>query len=41
LARNVQSPGDLDGPTDVSIWIVQRDERFGVHWYESCIHVTP
>ena len=32
---------DLDGPTDVSIWIIQRDERLGVHWYESCVRVVP
>jgi hypothetical protein len=32
---------DLDGPTDVSIWIVQRDERLGAVWYESCIRVVP
>lgn len=30
---------DLAGPTDVSIWIIQRDERLGVRWYETCIHV--
>jgi len=43
LFSDYKSPSadDLQGPTDVSIWIVQRDERFGVHWYESCIHVTP
>ena len=35
------SASDLEGPTDVSLWIIQRDERLGVHWYESCIHVTP
>jgi hypothetical protein len=35
-------PADqLAGPTDVSLWIVQRDERLGVHWYESCIRVAP
>jgi hypothetical protein len=32
---------DLDGPTDVSIWVVQRDERLGAAWYESCIRVVP
>jgi hypothetical protein len=25
----------------VTIWIVQRDERLGVHWYEACVRVTP
>jgi len=32
---------DLDGPTDISLWVVQRDERFGVTWYESCFEVQP
>ncbi len=32
---------DLDGPTDVDLWFIQRDERLGVHWYESCIRVVP
>jgi hypothetical protein len=33
--------GDLDGPTDVELWLVQRDERLGVQWYETCIRVVP
>jgi hypothetical protein len=32
---------DLDGPIDVSFWVIQRDERLGVVWYESCLRVTP
>jgi len=32
---------ELDGPTDVSVWIVQRDERFGSAWYEACVRVVP
>ena len=32
---------DLDGPTDVQLWIVQRDERYGASWYESCVRVVP
>lgn len=32
---------DLTGPTDVELWFIQRDERLGVHWYESCIRVVP
>lgn len=31
----------LDGPTAVSLWIIQRDERLGVSWYEGCFLVTP
>jgi hypothetical protein len=32
---------DLDGPTDVQLWIVQRDERLGAAWYEACVRVVP
>ena len=31
----------LEGPTDVDVWVIQRDERLGVRWYESCIRVVP
>jgi len=33
--------GDLDGPTDIQLWVVQRDERYGATWYETCVRVTP
>jgi hypothetical protein len=26
---------------DVPIWLVQRDERLGAIWYETCVHVAP
>jgi hypothetical protein len=32
---------DLIGPTDISLWVIQRDERLGGIWYESCVRVTP
>jgi hypothetical protein len=32
---------DLDGPTDIALWIIQRDERLGVHAYEACVRVIP
>lgn len=35
------SAADLAGPTDVTIWMIQRDERYGVTAYETCIHVVP
>ena len=43
LFTDYKSPAakDLDGPTDVSVWIVQRDERLGVRWYEACLRVVP
>jgi hypothetical protein len=25
----------------VQLWVVQRDERGGVSWYESCVRVVP
>jgi hypothetical protein len=35
------SASDLDGPTNIPLWIVQRDERLGAAWYESCAQVVP
>jgi hypothetical protein len=32
---------DLDGPTNVSVWVIQRDERLGLAWYEGCVRVVP
>jgi hypothetical protein len=32
---------DLAGPTDVPLWIIQRDERGGAQWFEGCVRVTP
>ncbi len=32
---------DLPEPVDAEVWIVQRDERLGEAWYQSCIRVTP
>lgn len=43
LFSDFKSPAasDLDGKDLVSLWIIQRDERLGVQWYEACIRVTP
>lgn len=43
LFTDYRAPGadDLDGPTDVSLWIIQRDERLGVHAYQACVRVVP
>jgi hypothetical protein len=43
LFTDFKSPAaeDLHGPTDIDLWIVQRDERLGVQWYESCLRVAP
>jgi len=32
---------DVGDGLDVPLWIVQRDERGGQAWFESCVHVTP
>ncbi len=32
---------DLEGPTDIPLWIVQRDERLGATWFEACVRVVP
>lgn len=32
---------DLEGPIDVELWVVQRDERLGLTWYQSCVRVVP
>lgn len=37
-ARNAR---DLTGPVDAAVWIVQRDERLGEAWFESCVRVAP
>ena len=43
LFSDYKSPAasDLDASTDISLWIIQRDERLGVQWYESCLRVAP
>lgn len=35
------APAHVTSPTDVPIWLVQRDERLGAHWYETCVRVMP
>lgn len=34
-------PAELGDGLDVSIWVVQRDERGGLYWRETCVHVAP
>lgn len=36
-----RNPRDLTAPVDASLWIVQRDERLGEAWFESCVRVVP
>ena len=35
------SAKDVGQGIDVPIWVVQRDERLGATWYESCVRVAP
>jgi hypothetical protein len=30
-----------DHMLDVDLWIIQRDERLGVQWYQTCVQVLP
>jgi hypothetical protein len=32
---------EIDGAQDVRMWFVQRDERGGLAWYDSCVRVVP
>jgi hypothetical protein len=32
---------EVTEPTDVRLWLVQRDERLGAAWFEACARVTP
>jgi hypothetical protein len=40
-AWQAPAAADLDGPVDVPLWIIQRDERGGGRWFESCVRVMP
>lgn len=31
---------DAPEPLDVDLWIIQRDERYGLRWHERCLRVT-
>jgi hypothetical protein len=35
------APTDVGAGLDVPIYVVQRDERLGEAWFESCVHVRP
>jgi hypothetical protein len=36
-----RAPSDVRAPTDVDIYLVQRDERLGARWYTTCVRVMP
>jgi hypothetical protein len=35
------APNNVTGPTNVSLWMIERDERLGLTWYEGCVTVGP
>jgi len=35
------APKTVKEDTNVWMWIIQRDERYGVTWYQACVTVTP
>lgn len=41
LGTEWRAPRGLKTPTNVPIWMVQRDERYGASVFETCIRVTP
>jgi hypothetical protein len=41
LFSDFRAPAEIDGVTDIPLWIIQRDERLGSVWYETCIRVVP
>lgn len=41
IASAWTAPDNVDAVRDVSLWLVQRDERGGLSWYESCVRVDP
>lgn len=36
-----KNPRDVREPIDAALWIIQRDERLGEAWFESCVRVLP
>jgi hypothetical protein len=38
---NTWTAPEVEVPTEVALWVVQRDERGGVAWYELCAAVAP
>jgi len=41
LGSDWRAPRGVGAPLRVSVWMIQRDERFGVTWFETCILVRP
>jgi hypothetical protein len=41
LGTEWRAPRGVTAPLDVSIWMVQRDERYGANLLETCIRVVP
>jgi len=41
LDNKWRAPDDLEEPTRVTLWMIQRDERLGLSWFESCVVVDP
>jgi len=41
LSTKWEAPEEVTEETDVSLWMIQRDERLGAAWFESCVRVVP
>ncbi len=40
LGSDWLAPGNVTGTLVVSLWMIQRDERYGVRFFETCVKVT-
>lgn len=40
LGSDWLAPGNVTGTLVVSLWMIQRDERYGVQFFETCVKVT-
>ena len=39
LGSDWLAPSNVTGPLDVSLWMIQRDERYGARFFETCVRV--
>jgi len=43
IASEYRAPpaDEVTEPFDATLWVIQRDERLGVRWYETCVFISP
>jgi len=40
LGSDWLAPSSITGPLEVSLWMIQRDERYGARFFETCVRVS-